>query len=288
MTTGLPPEPTGREATIAQVIETIDETAPETKEELATHLDLSTHYLSEIFQELKSEGVITKSYVVDERAVYDAIHDISNVYNQESTTENKEDILSLLHPLYSVALQQYQAAQAEFTGETPEQTAGQLESVTNERYRAALSELRSYTLSTKWPGNRVAADMASIAQDLEIIGDRACFISDVLNQSETTGSGTIAERIADVFDAGDEISSHVEAVLFEADIERISALHEAEKSVHRQLSELFELATAYDVSKYGYLVILTRALERIIHYWVNIGELAVTLHSGLDSGHVEL
>jgi len=288
MTAGLPPHPSGREATIAQVIETIDETAPETKEELATHLDLSTHYLSEIFQELKAEDIITKSYVVDEKAVYDAIDTISNVYNQEPITQSEEDILDLLHPLYSVALQQYQAARGEFTGDTPEQTAGQLESVTNERYRAVLSELRSYTLSTEWPGNRVAADMASIAQDLEIIGDRACFISDVIDQSETTASGTVADRIADVFDAGKEISTHVEAVLFDGEVERISALHEAEKSVHRQLSELFELATAYDVSTYGHLAILTRTLERIIHYWVNIGELAVTLHSGLDPGHVEL
>jgi len=288
MTTGLPPKLTGREATIAQVIETIDETAPETKAELAAQLDLSTQYLSEIFQELKADGVITKSYVVEEKAVYDAIDDISNLYTQGSSTANEEDILGLLRSLYSVAVQQYQAAQAESTGETPDQTAGQLESVTNERYRAVLSELRSYTLSTTWPGNRVAADMASIAQDLEIIGDRACFISDLVDESETTASGTIADRIADVFDAGEAISSHAEAVLFDAEIERISELHDAEKSVHRQLSELFELATAYDVSKYGYLVVITRTLERIIHYWVNIGELAVTLHSGLDPGHVEL
>jgi len=288
MTTGLPPKLTGREATIAQVIETIDETAPETKAELAAQLDLSTQYLSEIFQELKADGVITKSYVVEEKAVYDAIDDISNLYTQGSSTADEEDILGLLRSLYSVAVQQYQAAQAESTGETPDQTAGQLESVTNERYRAVLSELRSYTLSTTWPGNRVAADMASIAQDLEIIGDRACFISDLVDESETTASGTIADRIADVFDAGEAISSHAEAVLFDAEIDRISELHDAEKSVHRQLSELFELATAYDVSKYGYLVVITRTLERIIHYWVNIGELAVTLHSGLDPGHVEL
>jgi hypothetical protein len=52
------------------------------------------------------------------------------------------------------------------------------------------------------------------------------------------------------------------------------------------LDELFELVTAYDTDVYGYLVTVTRALERAIYYWVDAAELAVRLHSGVTPDHV--
>lgn len=280
-------QPSGREATIAHIIETIDKTSPETKEELAAHLDLSVHYLSEILLELKSEDIVSKSYVIDDKQVYDSVDTVSTLPT-EAAEKARENVLNRLLPLHEVALQQYRASFTAFRGEKPEQTAGQLESITNERYRTVLSELRSYTLSTEWPGNRVAADLASIAKDIEIIGDRACYISDIVTDSDSIPHGSIEERIVSVFESGEEIAGYAADVLFETDIEQITALHDTEQEVHRQLSELFELATAYDIDAYGNLVALTRTLERIIHYWVKIGESAVELHTGLDAGHVEL
>jgi len=50
----------GRGATLAQVIEVVDESTPETKSELAEQLGLSAHYLSELLQELKRHDVVSK------------------------------------------------------------------------------------------------------------------------------------------------------------------------------------------------------------------------------------
>ncbi|MDQ2074924.1 PhoU family transcriptional regulator [Haloarcula sp. H-GB4] len=282
-------QPTGREATVSHVIEAIDATAPETKEDLADQLDLSTHYISEIFQELKSEGVITKSYVIDNDAVYKTADAVSPLQNKTlDGTDDGNHILDLFQSLYDNVLKQYQAAKTTFLGDNPPRTAEELEPVTNERYGAVLSELRSYTLSTKWPGNRVAADLASIAKDLEIVGDRSSFISEVISQADAAPSGTVKTRLLDIFDSGEKISDIVETILFEGDVSQISTLHSTEKQIHRQMSELYELATAFDVDIYGHLVVLIRTVERIIHHWVNVGELAVQVHTGLDPGHVEL
>ena len=43
--------------------------------------------------------------------------------------------------------------------------------------------------------------------------------------------------------------------------------------------------TAYDPDVYGYLVTITRALERSIYYWVDAAELAVQLHAGVRPDH---
>ncbi|ERJ06574.1 phosphate transport system regulator related protein [Halorhabdus tiamatea SARL4B] len=281
--------PTGREATVAHVIEAIDATAPETKEELADQLDLSTHYVSEIFQELKSEGIISKSYVIDNEAVYETADAVSPLRDKTSDgTDDVDHILDLFQSLYDIVRKQYQAAKTLFLGDNPQRTAEELEPVTNERYGAVLSELRSYTLSTKWPGNRVAADLASIAKDLEIVGDRSSFISEVVSQAAVAPSGTVKTRLIDIFESGENISDIVETILFGSEVSQISTLHSTEKQTHRQISELYELATAFDVDIYGHLVVLIRTVERVIHHWVNVGELAVQIRTGLDPGHVEL
>lgn len=281
--------PTGREATIARVIEAIDAMAPETKEDLADQLDLSTHYVSEIFQELKSRDMITKSYSINNKAVYEAATIVSPLEKRTSDeTDGGDSVLDLLQALYDVVFRQYKAAKATFLDNEPQRTAEELESVTNERYSAVLSELRSYTLATKWPGNRVAADLALIAKDIEIVGDRSSFISEVVVQTDASPSGTVKNRLTEIFTAGEKIGNYVEAVLFENDAAQIATLHSTEKQLHRQMSELYELATAFDVEIYGHLVVLIRTLERIIHHWINVGELAVEIHTGIDPGHVEL
>jgi hypothetical protein len=38
---------------------------------------------------------------------------------------------------------------------------------------------------------------------------------------------------------------------------------------------------------YGYLVAVTRALERAIYYWVDAAEIAVRLHTGIEPAHAE-
>ncbi|MCY4732182.1 hypothetical protein KY092_16635 [Natronomonas gomsonensis] len=55
----------GREATIARVIETVDLVTPETKSELATAMGISEQYLSELLRELKGDDIVKKGYVVD-------------------------------------------------------------------------------------------------------------------------------------------------------------------------------------------------------------------------------
>lgn len=277
---------TGRESTIAEVIEAVEATAPETKEQLADEVDLSIHYLSELVQELKTDGIVKKAYVVDEAAVYDAAENVSELWEEGGGETTGSELLALLRRLDDVTFDQYRAARTAFEGGEPERTAAQLESLANERYGTVLSELRSYTLTTDWPGNRIAADIATIAQNLEIVGDRACFISDTIAGDDTEPGGTVRDRAIDVFEAGEEIHDHVVAILFECDLGRIDALHATEKAIHRELSELFELATAYDPDIYGYLVTISRMLERIIHYWVTVGEHAVRLHGGVDPGHV--
>lgn len=308
----------GREATLAQVIEAIDRTAPDTKARLAEEVGISKQYLSELLQELKSDDLVRKAYVVDNEQIYRSAGYISNLSENCDPADGTNDdptpssptppatngtlppdtercngelgrgsaVLGLLERLDDVTATQYTAAHEAFVGDDPEQSADTLESLANERYSAVLSELKSYTLTTDWPGNRVAADLSTIATNLEIVGDQACFIADVVAREQLPATGVIEDRVIDIFEAGASINDHLDAILFECDLEAHNTLVSLEETVHRDLDELFELVTAYDPEMYGYLVSITRALERAIYYWVDAAEIAVRLHSGVQPDHV--
>lgn len=290
-----PPRAGGRDATCAQVVEAIDRTTPESKQELAQTVGISSQYLSELLQELKSEGVVRKGYVVDDGALYENSREISKLFGDdlspgETASEGEPgnigtDLRELLNRLESVTTSQYEAARAAFLGESAERSATTLESLTNECYSAVLAELKSCTLTTDWPGNRVAADISTIATNLEIIGDRACFIANVVDREDTAAGGAVADRMADIFESGTDINDYFTSILFDGDLEIHDQLREEEEVVHRDLNELFELVTAYDPDMYGYLVTITRALERSIYYWVDAAELAVQLHAGVRPEH---
>ena len=276
------------------MVEAIDRTAPETKQELAETVGISKQYLSEILQALKSSGIVRKGYVVDDAAVYADATSISSLHEDAPADSTDEPdapgdrgpaVLALLERLESVTTTQYQAAWTAFEGGEPDQPADTLESLTNERYSAVISELKSYTLTTDWPGNRVAADLATIATNLEIVGDRACFIADVVAEQPDPGAGVVTDRLDGIFAAGDRINDLFGSVLFDADMSAYPELRSEEATVHRDLDELFELVTAYDMDLYGYLVTVTRALERAIYYWADAAELAVQLHTGVSPDH---
>lgn len=276
----------GREATLARVIETIDRTAPETKAELAEELDLSQHYLSELLQELKSEGIVHKGYVIDDVAVYERAPTFSELTREGRGEETLDRLLGHLEALETVTTDQYEAARACFVGETPEQTAGALEPLANERCLVVLQVLKSMTLTTDWPGNRIASDLGTIAVNLEIIGDRACYVSDTASKIESDSVGIVHDHILDIFDGGLTINEHVVRIVFDAEVGRMDDLYAEEDEVHRKLDELFELVTAYEPEMYGHLATLTRALERSIYYWVNAAELAARIHTGMEPEHI--
>jgi DNA-binding Lrp family transcriptional regulator len=274
------------------LIETIDRSAPETKKELAEEADISEQYLSDLLQELKHDGVVKKSYVIDEAQIYSNVNTISPLVTnedppQELQSQRSQDLLELLERLNDVTRSQYQAACDAFGGDDPEESANQLEGLANERHTAIFGELKSYTLATAWPGNRVASALATMATNLEIVGDRACFITDIVSKQETATIGVVEESILNIFEAGERINDHMGAVLFEAELNRYEDLRSEESTLHRDLNELLELVTAYDPDMYGYLVTITRALERAIFYWVHTAELAVRLHSGRQPEHIE-
>lgn len=277
----------GRDTTLAEVIETIDQTAPETKADLAEMMGLSEHYISELLQELKEEDVIRKGYVVDRQAVFDAALSISK-FNEGGTESSGPKLLTSLARLEDVTTSQYEAAMQMFAGETPEQTADDLEPLTNERCFAVVNELKSFTITTAWPGNRVAADLTTVARNFEVIGDRACFISDVAANTDRLTDTTVRKRVVKIFETGLEINEYVRDILFEGELGRIDDLYEKEELVHRDLSELFEMATAHDAEFYGTIVGVTRALERIIYYWLHTAEVAVRLHAGVELEHLTL
>jgi phosphate transport system protein len=277
----------GRDTTLAKVIETIDQTVPETKAELAETMDLSEHYLSELLQELKDEDIIRKGYVVDREAAFDAAPSISKL-NDSGAGAPGPKLLTSLARLEDVTTKQYNAAMQTYVGETPEQTADELESLTNERCFNVLNELKSFTITTDWPGNRVAADLATIARNFEVISDRACFIADVATVADGLTDTVAQQRVMEIFEIGIEINEFVRDILFEAELARIDDLYEKEEQVHRDLSELVEMATAHDADFYGTVVGITRALERIIHYWLHTAEVAVRLHAGVELEHLTL
>ncbi|ELZ94486.1 phosphate transport system regulator related protein [Haloferax mucosum ATCC BAA-1512] len=274
----------GREVTLARVVETIDRTAPETKSDLADELGLSEHYLSELLQELKENGAVRKGYVVDDAAVYDNAPALSELYCDDGAMYTR--LVEQLRRLESVTTDQYRAARAQFSGETPDQTADSLEPLANERCLVVLQELKSMTLTTDWPGNRVASDFGIIAANFEIIGDRACYISEISQQMGLDSVGIVHDHVRDIFDGGLDIHDHVVEILFEADVGRLDDLYAEEDEVHRKLDELFELVTAYDPEMYGQLATMTRALERSIYYWVHTAEMAAQIHVGLDPEHI--
>ena len=284
----------GREATIAEVIETVDTVAPETKTELAAEIGISEQYLSELLQELKRDGVVKKGYVVDDTALYDRIETVSQVTSDaEDSAETlrgkrQQKLLTMLERLDDVSRDQYDGCKLAFETNSPGGRARQLEPVTNERHATMFGELKSYMLATEWPGNRMASDLATMATNLEIVGDRACFIADVIDNQETATTGILAERILDIFEAGERVNDCMREILFESDIERYEQLRTEEDRIHRDLNELFELVTAYDPEMYGYLVSITRALERAIFYWSDTAEIAVRLHSGREPEHISL
>lgn len=278
----------GRDATLAQVIEAIDRTAPGTKAQLADEVGISEQYLSELLQDLKGDGVVRKAYVVDDDAVFDVATGVSRLFDADDGSVPNcrgTEVLTLLERLDEVTASQYEAARQRFVGESPDQPAEALESLANERYFTVLGELKSYTLTTDWPGNRVAGDLATVATNLEIVGDRSCFITDVVDGQNESATGVVRERVLDVFESGERIRECFGAILFECDLDAFEALHSEEETVHRDLDELFELVTAYDPEMYGYLVTVTRALERAIYYWVDAAEIAVRLHSGVQPDH---
>lgn len=280
---------------MSRLIEAIDRTAPRTKREMAASLGLSEDYLSELLQELKQDGLVRKAYVIDDEAVYDRAGDISPLAGGADTgdgdghgdVERGPTVLDQLERLEAVTTDQYAAARAVFVGDSPEQPADALEPVANERYYAVVEELKSYTLTTNWPGNRVAADLVTIATDLELVGDRASFIANTIADQELGGHGTVEERVLGVFDAGARINELFRAVLFEASPAAFEELRAEEEAVHTDLNELFELVTAYSPELYGSLVAVTRALERAIYYWVDAAEIAVRLHTGIEPAHAE-
>jgi DNA-binding Lrp family transcriptional regulator len=281
-----------REMTTVQIIEAIEWTAPETKQELAEAVGISEQYLSEILRELKSRGVVTKSYVIDPQRLYDNLELVSSIdpeaVGQEAVhSARSADLLKLLSRLDAVTRQQFDAAWAAFDETPPPESAVQLEALSNERHAAIFAELKSYTLSAAWPGNRVASDLAIIATNLEIVGDRACFIADVIDSENVPTVGVIREAVLGIFEAGGQINDLMGRLLFDADLHAYEELQTVEQALHRDLNELFELVTAYDPSMYGYLVTITRALERAIFYWVHAAEVAHRLHSGRQAEHIE-
>ena len=289
--------PNGRDATAAEVIEAIDRMAPRTKADIAERVGISEQYLSEILQELKTDEIVRKAYVVDDTAVYERAEDVSPLMsggendpdpNVSGAADRRATTRQLLERLDEVTVEQYRAARAAFEGTDPDPPADALESVANERHEAVVAELKSYTLTTDWPSNRVASDLATLATNLETVGDRACFIADAVDGQTADGPGVVTERILDIFDAGLTINSLLRDVLFEAKVEAFERLQSIEESVYTDLNELFELVTAYRPELYGYLAAVTRALERAIYYWVDAAEIAARLHSGIRPAHTRI
>jgi phosphate transport system protein len=275
------------ETTLAHVIETIESDAPETKAELARALGISEHAVSELLGDLKAQGIVSKGYVVDTEAVYESAGSVSELH-VEADSGRRSSLLTAFRRLDEVTAEQYEAARTAFAGGTPDRTPTELESLANERCMAVLHDLKSYTLTTDWPANRIAADLATVATDLELIGDYACSIHDATETDTSNSMGTVGERILTVFDGGARIHDHFQAILFEAEASRFERLQEQEGDVHRRLDELFELVTACDDATFGRLVSITRALERAIYYWVNASELTIQVMTGVEPDNLDI
>lgn len=275
-----------RDATFAHVIEAIESNAPQTKAELAATIDSSEHAVSDLLGTLKSDGLVSKGYVVDREAVYESAQSISALH-ADTDHDREWDLLEDLKRLDDVTIAQYEAAQSTFAGESPDQTPNELESLANERCGALLDDLKSYTLTMGWPANRVAADIATITTNLELVGDYACFIHDSIDAETTGSSGFVGEKAQIVFDSGWTVHEHFVAILFEGELMRFDALQETEGGIHRHLDELYELVTASDIATFGRLLPIIRGLERAIYYWVNAAELSIQVMTGIEPGHFD-
>ncbi len=183
---------------------------------------------------------------------------------------------------------QYEAARSAFRGESAEEDATTLESLANERHSAVISELKSTTLTTDWPGNRIAADLATIATNLEMVGDRSGFIESVVQTEPVGEAGVVTDRLAEIFAAGARVHEYFVRILFDCELDVHGDLRDTEETIHRDLNELFELVTTYDPETYGALVTVTRALERAIYYWADAADLAVQIHAGVQPEHIRI
>jgi len=286
-----------RESTLTDVIEAIDETAPETKAELGDELDLSSNYLSGLIRDLKSHGLVKKAYVVDEAAVLEAAPSLSALApghgdrtaaaDQPARDETSvRRLFDRLDALDATTSDQYAAARATFEGEAVEESAADLEPLANERSRVVFEELKSMTLSVEWPSNRVAADLSTIAMNLEIVGDRACFLEEGVESLDISTTSVVHDRLATIFEGGSEVHRLLRRILFDVELDCLDTLYGVEDEIHHNLNELFELVTIYDPEQYGHLASLTRTLEQTIYYWVHAAELAVRLHSGIIPEHI--
>ena len=110
-----------RDATLAQVIEAVDRTAPATKADLAEAVGISEQYLSELLQELKRDDVVRKAYVVDDAAAFAAAENVSRFFDptgevasrpgSDSTHARRgSTLLDLIERLDDVTATQYEAA----------------------------------------------------------------------------------------------------------------------------------------------------------------------------------
>lgn len=277
-----------RERTLTEVIEAVDTVTPETKAQLSEEVDLSKNYLSELLKDLKEHGLIKKAYVVDESAVFEAAPELSAFVDgsKKRGTTDFPRLFERFAALDTATRKQYGAARAVFEKEEPERSAADLEPLANERSRAVFDELKSMTLSTEWPGNRVAADLGTIAMNLEIVGDRACFLEDLARNLGEARDGVIHDRMAALFDDGAEVHSLLNEILFDLDLGQLDTLYGVEDDIHRQLNELFELVTTYDSERYAQFATMSRTLEQTVYYWVHTAELAVRLHSGVTPDHI--
>jgi DNA-binding transcriptional regulator GbsR (MarR family) len=283
-----PSERSDRERTLTEIIEAIDETNPETKAELSDRVGLSGNYLSELLKDLKDRDLVRKAYVVDDAEIFDAAPELSEFSTTAADrgTTSLRRLFERLDDLDAATRRQYEAAMAAFEGETVDETAADLEPLANERARAVYEELKSMTLSTEWPGNRVAAELSTVVMNLEIVGDRACFLEDVAVRPGTDEAGIVHDRLAELFEDGVRVHDLLRRILFDLELDSLDTLHGVEDEVHRRLNELFELVTTYDPETYGSLASMSRTLEQTIYYWVHTAELAVQLHSGVTPDHI--
>lgn len=274
--------------TRSRIVEAIDRRHPETLADLSARLDITEDYLSRQVRELKDEGVVRKAYVVDRRTVYDVAPPLSEI--GEGTTGNTDDsepvaFVDSLRDFAAVTVDQYRAADARFRGETPDVPHDELADVATRRRDALLGDLKSYCLTARWPGNRVAADVTSIAKRLEQVGVQSALVAEVLDEDvvdHAVMTGVFRDDLASAFDDGSHIGEAVDAVLFDADLDRLATVTDTWSGTNRTFDELLERVMAQEVAVYGSLATAIRSLERAIRSWVRAGELAASFHSGLE------
>lgn len=268
---------------LARIIQAIDTRAPGTLAELAAQLDLTEDHVSRRVRELKEMGAIRKAYVVDRERIYDISREITKMQVASGTETNRQhELFHSLEKLSEVTTDQFTLAAECFEKQSTEPDIFELEALARERFEAALVSLKSYGLTTAWPGPRVAGDLATVARHFLAVGHQCRFLVDALNTSEQTiSSGVCYEYLCSAFDAGFDMVDPVEAIIFDADLDLIDDLTTIRQEVFSDLDELFEMASAYDVRDYGVIVTVARALERVIQAWLDAANVAALVHTGL-------